>query len=200
MLSRTEWVWRHLLVKALTGSGERRHSLSSLATDLGLSKTTVHSALDRPRQIGAVKSGRTGVRVLDPERLLLLWAGHRDLSRDVVYETRAKASLEALEDALTRGFVLGGFTAYRLAVGRNTVADYDTVLAYGAAAEAARRLPPRRSGRIRVLILEPDPLLHSYGDYTPIPQTYVDIFNLPGWQAARFFVDMTRRLFAEEAA
>lgn len=198
VLSRTEWVWRHLLVRAL--AGRRRHSLSALAVELGLSKTTVHAALDRPRAIGVVETSRRGIRMLDPERLLLLWAGNRDLNRDVLYTTRTAGHPYEVEDTLSTAFVLGGFASYRLDFGRNTVADYDTVLAYGPANKASKLFPPRRSGATRVLILEADPLLAGYGWYTPRPQTYVDLFNLPGWQAARFVIDMTRRLLAEEVA
>ena len=198
MLSRTEWVWRHLLVAAF--AGQRRHRLTTLAEVLGLPKTTVHAALGRPRAIGVVESSHAGIRVLDPERLLLLWAGNRDLTKDVVHETRTEASPRDVEDALAPEFILGGFAAYLAEAGQNRVADYDTVLAYGPIEAAARAFPCRRTGSTRVLILEPDPLLPSYGRQTSRPQTYVDIFNLPGWQAARFYLDLTRRLFADEAA
>ncbi len=198
MLTRTEWVWRHLLVKAF--AGERRHSLTGLAAELGLAKTTVHTALDRPRAIGVVKSSRSGIRVLDPGRMLLLWAGHRELGKDILYETRTPLPPADVEKQLAHDVTLGGFAAYRAIYGRNTVADYDTVLVYGPAIGVSRRFPTRRSGASRILILEPDPILPSYGPHTPLPQTYVDLFNLPGWQAARFFIDMTRKVFAEEAA
>lgn len=137
---------------------------------------------------------------MDPGRLLLLWAGNRDLAADVLFDTRALAELYEVEDELAASFVLGGFAAYRLDIGLNTVADYDTVLAYGPPKLAQRMYKRRRSGRTRILVLEGDPLLATYGSHTPMPQTYVDIFNLPGWQAARFYLDMTRRLIGEEAA
>jgi hypothetical protein len=180
--------------------GERRHGLSRLAEELKLAKSTVHAALERPRAIGAIDSSRAGVRILDPERLLLIWAGHRNLGRDVTYETRTASEPFEVEALLAAEFVLGAFAAYRQEMGRNTVADYDTVIAYGAANRAIQLVPRRRRGATRVLILEPDPLLSKYGSHTPLPQTYVDLFNLPGWQAARFFIELTRRLFAEPAA
>src|SRR6266568_673331 len=86
MISRTEMVWRHLLVAALD-LGIRRSSLTQLGAELNLPVSTIHKALEHPRAISAVRGSASGLRVLDPRRLQLLWAAQRDLKRDIVYAT-----------------------------------------------------------------------------------------------------------------
>lgn len=168
MLSRIEQVWRHLLVRA--NAGERRHSLTALAAELAFPKTTVHVALERPRAIGAVEATRAGIRSWILAVCYCSGPGNRDLAADVLFDTRALAVLYEVEDELAASFVLGGFAAYRLDIGLNTVADYDTVLAYGPPKLAQRMYKRRRSGRTRILVLEGDPLLATYGSHTPMSQ------------------------------
>ena len=48
-------------------------------------------------------------------------------------------------------------------------------------------------GPTEVIVLDPDPLLARYGRTTPLAQAWVDLFCLPGWQAARFVHEMCIR-------
>jgi hypothetical protein len=86
--------------------------------------------------------------------------------------------------------ILGGFGAVVSHLhGVNSIADYDTVLFYGD--PCLPDLPAARSGHgTEVLVAEPDRLLSSYGRVTPFCQAYVDLFALPGWQAARFVAEL----------
>src|SRR5579859_716169 len=136
MLSRTEAVWRHLLVEALD-QGNRRTSVTALSHTLGLPVSTVHKALERPRAIGAIRGTASGLRVLDPQRLLLLWAAHRDLAKDVVYQTHAAAGVHDIESRLPPTAIPTAYTAYVHRAGRNTVADYDQVVTYADPKEVA---------------------------------------------------------------
>jgi hypothetical protein len=183
MLSVTEQLWRHLIVSASTGRREWQ-TLTELAGDVDAAVSSVHDALARPVEIGAVGTWPAGgVMVLDPERLTILWAGRRRLVRDVKRRFRVAASATEVERVLAAdAVVLGGFGAVVAALGANTIADYETVLVYGdpAGLEAAP------DGPTEVIVLEPDPLLPRYGRTTPLAQAWVDLFCLPGWQAARF--------------
>lgn len=188
MLSKTGQVWRHLLV-GTSDEGQRRwDSVSALAGELRLGVSTVHRALVYPAEIGAVAVRSSGgLRVLDPGRLLMVWAGRRRLSADVMKRFLVGAAAPEVERAITSGHaVLGGFGAMVASMGANTTADYGTVLVYGD--PKLRRLPAVRDGgrRTEVVVLQPDPLLDRYGSTTPLVQAWVDLFNLPGWQAARF--------------
>lgn len=185
MLSKTEQVWRHLIVSA--GQGKRRWpSLAALAAELGMGVSTVHGALARPTEIGAVFSApHGGLSIDDPGRLLLCWAGRRNLAKDITGRFRVASSAYETEAALgndPRPLILGGFGAVIAALGVNTIADYSTVLVYGEPSV----LIPDPHGRTEVIVLKADPLLHRYGRTTPLCQAWADLFCLPGWQASRF--------------
>jgi hypothetical protein len=198
MISRTEMVWRHLLVMAFD-EDRRRTSLTELSQQLALPVSTIHKALARPREIGAVRGTASGLRILDPKRLLVLWAARRSLTKDVTYQTHVESQIPEIEDHLPETAIPTAYTAFVNRIGRNTVADYDQVIIYGDPAEAARVFPPRR-GYPNLVVLDPDPLLPNYGRHAPMPQVYADLFNLPTWQAQRFLEALNRQLVLTDVA
>jgi hypothetical protein len=197
MLSRTELVWRHLLVAAFD-QGIRRSSLTQLSAELELPVSTIHKALERPRAIGAVRGSASGLRVLDPKRLLLLWAALRDLNGDVVYATKVPMAVNEIEARLPISAIPTAYTAFVQHEGRNLIADYEKVVVYADGNEVRRRFPPRR-GEANLLVLEPDPLMSRYGKVAPRCQVYADLFNLPDWQAQRFLEALDRELLRDVA-
>ena len=197
MISRTEMVWRHLLVAAFD-NGIRRSSLTHLSAELDLPLSTVHKALVRPRAIGAVRGSASGLRVLDPKRLLLMWAGLRALDGDIVYATKVPMAVNEIEARLPISAIPTAYTAFIQHEGRNLVADYEQVVVYADGNEVRRRFPPRR-GEANLLVLEPDPLLSRYGKVTPRCQVYADLFSLPTWQAQRFLEALDRELLRDVA-
>jgi hypothetical protein len=197
VISKIEAVWRHMLVSALD-RGERRTSLTQLSGELGLPISTIHAALERPRSIGAVRGSASGVRILDPKRLQLLWAARRDLQRDVVYATRVARAVDEIEADLPIAAIPTAFTAFVLRAGRNLVADYEQVAVYADGRDMMRRFAPRR-GEPNLIVLEPDPLLAGYGRLAPQCQVYADLFNLPSWQAQRFLEALDREWLSHVA-
>ena len=85
-------------------------------------------------------------------------------------------------------------------MGGNRIADYETVLVYGdPRIEVSDRAKDPEPGRVTtVLVAEPDPLLAGYGRVTPLTQAWVDLFSLPGWQAARFVHDLLPMLVPDD--
>jgi hypothetical protein len=199
MITKSEAVWRHLLVRAF--EGERRlPSITDLSSQLELGVSTVHKALQRPVAIGAVRvRGSGGIRVLDPWRLLMMWAGRRDLSHDVLAVYRTPMSAPDAERVLAeKPLVLGGFGAVVGHLQGNRIADYDQVLCYGSPDDLPARLKGQQ-GDVVITVLEPDPLLARYGRLTPLPQAYVDLFNTPGWPAERFVHALSVEVFSVAA-
>ena len=197
MITRTEMVWRHLLVAALDRD-IRRSSLTQLSADLGLPLSTIHKSLERPRAIGAVRGSASGLRVLDPKRLQLMWAALRDLNGDIVYATRVSMSMSEIEARLPVSAIPTAYTAFVKHERRNLVAEYEQVVVYADGNEVRRVFPPRR-GHANLLVLEPDPLLSRYGRVAPRCQVYADLFNLPTWQAQRFLEACDRELLSDVA-
>jgi hypothetical protein len=192
-----ETVWRHLLVGARAGR-RRWPSLSALAEELGIPISTAHRSLAHPVEIDAVNIGALdGLQVLDPARLLILFAAHRHVQRDFVARFRVQASAAEVEAMTTNpDAVLGGFGAVVAHQGgTNRIADYDAVLFYGDP-QLIDLAPATASEGTEVLVAEPDRLLRRYGRVTPYCQAYADLFSLPGWQAARFIEELDFRRVA----
>lgn len=197
MMPMVEAVWRHLLVGA-HGGRRRWASLSALAAELDISISTAHRSLAHPVEIGAVSIGSLdGLQVLDPARLLVLFAAHRHVQRDIVDRFRVAAPAVEVERLATNtSVVLGGFGAVVAHFGGvNRIADYEVVLFYGD--PNLPDLPHALAGEgTEVLVAEPDPLLSRYGRVTPVSQAYADLFSLPGWQSARFIEALDARQVA----
>ncbi len=191
MLSKTQQVWRHLSWCAIEHGQRRWSSITALAAELDMGVSTVHKALAHPVEIGAVDVRPAGgVRLVDPGQLLILWAGHRRLSRDVMERYEVSGSAPVVERSIRRHTaILGGFGAVVAHLKGNVIADYEKVLVYGdPALDPSLQLNDPDPSRItEVIVARPDPLLVRYGRVTPLVQAWVDLFCLPGWQAARFF-------------
>jgi len=96
------------------------------------------------------------------------------------------------------GATLGGFATVVAHQHGNRIADYDTVFAYFPPGVPLPSWPPD-SGPTRVLVLAGDRLLPRYGPTVPLAQAYTDLFQLPGWPAARF-VEVRSRGMVRDAA
>ncbi len=198
MLSRTEIVWRHLLVEAIENEN-RRSSVTELSERFGFALSTVHRALIVPREIGAVDTVRSGLVTRDPMRLLLHWAGTRRLAHDNPWKIHTGLSVREIQDCLPDNAVVTGAAAYARRY-RNDVADYSTVYCYHGAPKAILARVPDKLGEPDLVVLEPDPFLADYGTIASLPQLYVDLFVTAGWQSQRFLHRMNERLEVASAA
>ncbi len=142
--------------------------------------------------------------LLDPGRLLMLWAGRRRPLRDRADRYSVPVRATEVERAVSNPeAILGGFGAVTAAIGANTIADYSTVVVYGDP-RLPDLVPDEHRGEAGfeptdVWVLEPDPRLGRYGRTTPLSQAWVDLFNMPGWQAARFVHALLPRMVADAA-
>jgi hypothetical protein len=156
----------------------------------------VHRALQRPTAIGAVtRRPRGGFSLVDPLRLLLLWAGHRDMASDLALRCVVRAPAVDVERQLPEGFLVSGFGAVVARRGGNRVSDYDRVVCYCDPAGLPGAWPVGERGGSTVLeVHTPDPWLGRYGPVVPLCQAFVDLFNTPGWPAARFIESLIEEL------
>ena len=192
MLAITQVVWRHLLVGARQGR-QRWPSITAVADELGLGVSTVHKALTRPVEIEAVRVTRqAGLVVLDPYRLLLMFATHRRLQRDIITRHRVAVPTAQLESLAVEDprMILGGFGAAVAHLGQNPIASYTTAIVYGDPAFADELPSSAADDASQLVIVAPDRWLERYGPATPFAQAFADLFCLPGWQAARFIEEL----------
>lgn len=178
-----EILWRFILETSLQ-KRQVKFTQKELAGRFRYSLSTVHHALDIPRKTGAVEVTGRFFRLRDPEKLLYLWATHRNLKRDILYTTHVDMPVQKIEGAMPPSAIFAGFSAYRLRY-KDAPADYDVVYVYATDIEAIKKRFPKVKGYENLVVLKPDPLLTKDGATSDV-QTFVDIWNTPHWYAKEF--------------
>jgi hypothetical protein len=135
--------------------------------------------------MGAVRvTGRNFV-LEDPEKLLYHWASVRNLSPQTIYKAVVLQDANQIEARMPPSVIFGGFTAAKESL-KTPPADYDRVFVYTHdLAEIKKRFPLQR-GRENLFVLKADRFLAEYGQITSLAQTFVDLWNLPEWNAKEY--------------
>ncbi len=200
-------VYRHALEEYADGA--RSLSANSVARELRISPNTVSLAVRALSAIGAASVSRRSFSITDFRKALMYWAATRKLGRSVAYSTFVGIGAQALEAKMPGGTALTAYSGYASMFG-NDVADYGEVYVYAtedAAAELSRRFPMKklsaRSDYADLVVLRPAKPLEELmaggspdGSAVPMTQLCVDLWNISGWQAPRFFSRAMERLEA----
>ncbi len=195
MLKKKEIVYREVLSKALE---EKIFSFTqlSLSKKFGFSLSTVNNAIKPLEEIGAVQKKQRSFMLADAKKALLFWASERSLRRDILYTTRSEMPVVKIEGSMPSGVVFTAYSAYRM-IYNEAPADYSEVYVYAdkkTAQEIIRRFP-KRKGPENVFVLEGDRFLFRRKKTTaPLPQVFVDLWNLREWYASDFANAIIRRL------
>lgn len=189
-----ELIWREILHKCFI-EGVLVFTQKELARKLQVSLSTVNNALKLPRASEAIEVTGRNFRVKDKEKFLLLWASHRRLNKEKIYETHVAGSVARIEGLVPPGVTYAAFSAYTKKY-HNPSADYDTVYIYAdpKILPGVKKRFPHQKGRINLVALKADPLLKIYAPLTPDVQTFVDLWNLPQWYAKDFLNDLKEKL------
>lgn len=193
-MKKFEIIWREILTRAVE---ERSASFSQgeLAKRFGYSTSTVFHALGEPRAIGAIEVGKRAFQLTHFEKLLMLWATRRRLTSDISYQTSVGLPILEIEGLLPGNVIPTAYTAYRLRFAQ-TPADYDHVYLYHAKKEEVEKRFPPQKGRVNLTVLQPDPVLINMKE-VPLPQLYVDLWNLPQWYARDFYLAVYHQMEQE---
>jgi hypothetical protein len=183
-MKKIEIIWRELLFQSIEKKN-REFTQKEIAGKFGFSTSTVFQALKIPRKMGAVRvTGRNFV-LEDPEKLLYHWASVRNLSPQTIYKAVVLQDANQIEARMPPSVIFGGFTAAKESL-KTPPADYDRVFVYTHdLAEIKKRFPLQR-GRENLFVLKADRFLAEYGQITSLAQTFVDLWNLPEWNAKEY--------------
>jgi hypothetical protein len=191
-MTKKEIIWRHILSETLT-KRINTFTQKKIASTFHFSTSTVFNALKAPRKMGAVAVTGRYFRLLDAEKLLLLWATHRDLKKDILYATAVDMPAREIEGNMPPDAIFAAFSAYRLKY-NDAPADYTEVYVYSQNIDEIKKRFPKTKGAPNLFVLKPDPFLSGFGPTTPDIQTFADLWNLPQWYARDYLTALKKRL------
>ena len=194
MLKKKEVLYRYILTEAL----ERRQlsfTQLSLSKMFGFSLSTVSNALKPLEAIGAIEKRARSFNILDIRKTLTFWATSRNLARDIIYKTRCDLPVQKIEGRMPAEVVFTAYSGYRFLY-KDAPADYSEVYVYAdkkTLEEIVQRFPQQK-GPLNIYVLEKDPFMPA-GNIAPLPQIYVDLWNLKEWYSRDYLDALERRLF-----
>lgn len=186
-MKKIELIWREILE---TGTKDQTFEQKQLAVKFGFSTSTVFAAIKPLRDLGAITVTGRNFRITNLEKILLFWATHRNLTRDIIYQTHVDLPVMEIEGLMDNQTVFGAYSAARILLG-SAPADYDKVYVYGS--EDLQSRLPKLSGEPNFFVLKLDRFLKS--KTTPVSQTYVDLWNLKDWYATDFLNALKQKYY-----
>lgn len=192
-MTKKEIIWREIIFQALENR-KIEFTQKELAQKYGFSLSTVFNALKIPRTISALE-GKRGLRIVDIEKFLHLWATFRKLNKDIIYQTNINKPVRQIEGEMPPQAVFAAYSAF-VKKHKTAPADYDKVYVYmpeNKIGEIKRRFPYKK-GHANLVVFKKDPWLENFGRITPDCQTFVDLWNLPEWYAKDFLNSIKEKI------
>ena len=185
-MKKIELIWREILEQGISNSTFEQ---KSLAEKFNFSTSTVFAAVSSLRAIGAIAVTGRNFKITNFEKILLFWATHRNLAKDIIYQTHVDLPVFEIEGLVDNNTVFGAYSAARNLLGE-AASDYNKVYVYGGIPRF-----PENKGEPNFFILKPDPFLR--GKITPVSQTFVDLWNLPDWYAKDYLEAIKQKFYAK---
>lgn len=197
-MKKTEIVYRFISERFIRN--DNRFTQAEIARALGLSLSTVNAAINKLDRISAVKVYARRFEVIAFDKLMLYWATHRDLYKDICYQTRVDMQIREIEDSMPANMAFTAYTAYRYVIGEPP-ADYSQVYAYAGNLTEIKRRFPARDGTPNLIILSADFITSRLIDEgalphnsVSLPQMFVDMWNIKNWYSKEFTDKLMERL------
>lgn len=196
-MKKIETIWHHLLWEALEHK-KFHHTQQELAREFGYSLSTVHLAIIKAANIGAVRIGPKSLALQNAKKLLYYWASVRNLARSISYSTYYEGPIIKTQGELPPGGIYGGYTAAKHILA-TAPADYDKIYYYCLSPEDFKtRFPPNHKYPDNIFALSL-PGIKEYtarypGGITSLPHTFVDIWNMADWFAADFIAALEEKI------
>lgn len=193
-----ETIWHYLLYEALE-KGRTSFTQQDLAGEFGFSTSTVHHALDIPTRLGAVRKTGKGFVLENYQKLLYYWASVRRLDRDNIFSWYIDKDVRQLEALVPEEAIYAGYSAYRMRY-QEPAGDYSKVHIYldkVVKQELLARMDVAHLDKDKepnFFVLKKSPDMEKYGKITTLPQTFVDIWNMPDWYSGEFITQLKEKM------
>ncbi|MDO8515454.1 MAG: hypothetical protein Q7S14_03060 [bacterium] len=192
-MKKIEMIWREILDEGIKNfnlpAGRQAFEQKQLAQKFDFSTSTVFAAIKPLRAIGAVEVTGRDFKIINFEKILMFWATHRNLQKDIIFQTHVDLPVHEIEGLVDNQTIYGAYSAARNLLGE-AVSDYDKVYVYG----GTPRFPKQR-GIPNFFILKKDKFMK--GKTTSIAQTFVDLWNLSDWFAKDYLEALKAKYYAK---
>lgn len=191
-MRKNEIIWREILEKAKKSPVFEQ---KKLAQKYGFSTSTVFAALAPLRRLGAITVTGRNFRVVNLEKILLFWATHRNLEKDIIYQTYVDLPPSEIEGLVDNQTIFACYSAAKMLLGVSP-SDYDKIYVYHPQFQKlTQRFPKNNHQQPNLFIIKSDPSISKYGKTTPVSQTFVDLWNLPDWYADEFLKALKEKYY-----
>ncbi len=193
-MKKIEQIYNEILWQALEQK-TRKFTQLGLARTLSVSLSTINYALNPLREMGALEVKKRYFVILDVERILYYWASRRNLSKDIIYQTRVEKPVRVIETEMPAGVIFGAYSAYKYRF-HDVPADYSEVYVYAdgeGLREIQQRFPPNNKTPNLFVLLKNARMVY-YGNFTPLAQTFTDLWNIKEWYASDFLTMLKKKI------
>ncbi len=193
-MKKIETIWHHILWLVLE-KGNYKFTQKEITEYFKYSSSTVNLAVKKLALIGAVDIKGKFFVVKDAKKILYYWATHRNIQKNIIYETYIGESIYELEGLIPPEAIFGGYTAAKYILGEPS-SDYSKVYFYinEEKIEEVKKRFPKTSGTPNIIVLKSYPKQREYGNMTTLSQTFVDLWNMNDWYAKDFLQELERRI------
>lgn len=194
-MKKIETIWHLLLYNALEHK-KFKSTQAEIANLTGFSLSTVNLAIEVPSQIGAIRKESKFFIVEDIMKFLFYWGSVRALQKEIIYSTRIDASVSEIEGLIPSGGVYACCSAASRIL-KSKPADYDKVYIYldrSGLGDIKARFPENVKQDHNFFVIEKSDGLVNEKGVTTLPQTFVDVWNMPDWYAKDYINELTEKI------
>jgi hypothetical protein len=170
-----------------------------LSKELKLSLSVVNSAVKKLNEIGAVKILDRCFKIIDLKKALYFLASIRNLSKDIIFQTRVETSVRELERIMPSGVTFTGYSGFKFKY-NDVPADYSEVYVYADETELdeiQKRIKTNfktKNQNPNLFVLKKDSLFEKNKKISDI-RLFIDLWNLKEWYASDFVNEIENKLF-----
>lgn len=193
-MKKIETIWHHILWLVLE-KGNYKFTQKEITEYFKYSSSTVNLAVKQLALVGAIDIKGKFFVVRDTKKILYYWATHRNLQKNIIYQTFVDLPIQEIEGLILPKAIFGGYTAAKYMLGESP-SDYSKVYFYinEEKIEEVKKRFPKINGTPNIIVLKSYSKQCNYGNTTSLAQTFVDIWNMNDWYAKDFLQELERRI------
>ena len=195
-MKKYERVYREILIGVL--NKKERFTQLELSKKCYVSISSVNKVLKNLSDMGAVEIFPMQFRVLDASKILFYWAAKRNIHKDINQKYHIDMPITEIEKSLP--CILTGFSGWRFLTKRVPF-EYNKVYVYISKSEKdifdiwlKDKKITKGQENLFVMFTDDEHLIeNSDKKIAPIPQIFVDLYSLSGFEGKYFITDILEK-------